>query len=247
MILHLNSITYMNYLMKPMMFVIGLTSPVGAQTSKQGDQPLPPILTQTQKILAESQPDLKVSNNELQNSEPDTSSSSSSSSSLFGLGRNTVAGLSPPELTSAPGCQRCQTHSLEDLGVALPRQPQAAVSDAKPTGLKTELLVFVSLSMPEASLKQLAFEAEQWGGRLILQGLLENSFQKTLPKLQRLQLNLEIDPTLFDLFQINRVPTFVRCRTSTDGPLFPGHDRITGNISLQAALEHFKSLGEQPS
>ena len=113
-----------------------------------------------------------------------------------------------------------------------------------PSPSSTEVLVFVSLAMPESSLKQLAMEAEKTKARLVIRGLLENSFKTTLTRRQELKIPGEIDPTLFELFDVSRVPTFVRCRMTAEGAVKAGHDRLTGNIFLRDALEKFETLGE---
>jgi type F conjugative transfer system pilin assembly protein TrbC len=48
------------------------------------------------------------------------------------------------------------------------------------------LLVFVSFSMPMATLKQLSLQAQEVGGQLVFRGLIKNSFQETIPKLKEL-------------------------------------------------------------
>ena len=104
--------------------------------------------------------------------------------------------------------------------------------------------MFVSLGMPDNSLKQLAIEAEKTKARLVIRGLLDNSFKTTMTRLQELKIPVEIDPTLFELFEVERVPTFVQCRVTTEGAVKAGHDRISGNIFISDAIEKFDRFGE---
>jgi type-F conjugative transfer system pilin assembly protein TrbC len=174
--------------------------------------------------------------------------------SFFGFGQKRVP---EPVFNPSKSCSSCQAQSLESLGQASgrketagrPQRSSKAGSKVSASALTSppftkEVLVFVSLGMPESSLKQLAMEAEQSKARLVIRGLLENSFKTTLTRLQELKIPVEIDPTLFELFDVTRVPTFVRCRMTAEGAVKAGHDRLTGNIFLRDALEKFETFGE---
>jgi type-F conjugative transfer system pilin assembly protein TrbC len=181
--------------------------------------------------------------------------------SFFGFGQKRVP---EPVFNPSKSCSSCQAQSIESLGQASGRKetagrPQrsskagskAPASALTPSPFPTEVLVFVSLGMPESSLKQLAMEAEKTTegqrklkARLVIRGLLDNSFKTTLTRLQELKISVDIDPTLFDLFQVERVPTFIRCRVTSEGAIKEGHDRLTGNIFLRDALEKFETFGE---
>ncbi len=108
-----------------------------------------------------------------------------------------------------------------------------------------KLLVFVSFSMPLESLKALGTHVNQLGGRLVLRGLLNDSFRETAQKLKDLQEEVIIDPPLFEAYQVERVPTFVLRQKDTDRAEEEAvHDRLVGNVSLEYALEQFTSSGE---
>lgn len=123
---------------------------------------------------------------------------------------------------------------------------------------RPRLIVFVSLSMPEAALKSLLTDTQKAGGIAVLRGLPHSDGEAGKPKLLRLFGNkneaaaLGIDPRLFRAFAIQSVPSFVIASgdivlcdgldcTSTPPP----HDRLSGNISLAAALEVFAN-GDGP-
>ena len=108
-------------------------------------------------------------------------------------------------------------------GVAKPSEPE----NFKQT------FIFISLSMPETSLKALYQEAEQQGAVLVLRGLKDNNFKQTAEALTTLGIGVQIDPMLFKKYAIQSVPTFVRTHGSE-------HESISGNISLAYALQRFK-------
>jgi conjugal transfer pilus assembly protein TrbC len=103
---------------------------------------------------------------------------------------------------------------------------------------KDQLLVFVSFSMPEASLKSLAQAAEQHNAVLITRGLYEDSFVKTANKLKDLGIGVDINPELFETYQIDAVPTFVCVKSGR--PLW----RLKGNVTLGFVTKKFK--GQRP-
>ena len=112
-----------------------------------------------------------------------------------------------------------------------------------------EVLIFTSLSVPAASWRQWAREAARAGAPLVLRGVGEGGLPETAKRIgERLggaEVGVAIDPRLFRLFGIERVPAVVvvpggvppcRSRGCTADPA-PAHDRIAGNIGLIAALE----------
>lgn len=96
-----------------------------------------------------------------------------------------------------------------------------------------QLLIFVSLGMPKTTLKALYREAQAQGAVLVLRGLQNNSFKKTTQTLQQLGIALQIDPLLFQKYQIKAVPAFVWV---TDAETHT----LSGNVSLSHALSQFK-------
>lgn len=116
-------------------------------------------------------------------------------------------------------------------------------------------LIFVSFSMPEDSLRALLSEAALTGSPVLLRGLVEDSMQRTAARLGEL-LRIEdhgeaktgkatpsvaIDPTLFERFGVNKVPTFVLpldavAPCTPEGCPVPEHLKIAGDVSLDYAL-----------
>jgi conjugal transfer pilus assembly protein TrbC len=106
----------------------------------------------------------------------------------------------------------------------------------------SELIVFVSFSLGDATLKKLFQDVSKVGGRLVLRGLYKNSFRRTQQKIKDLGIVVDIDPPLFEKFQIQQVPTFVLA-LSSQGETIPEHDILKGNVSLSYALEQFVKEG----
>ena len=112
-----------------------------------------------------------------------------------------------------------------------------------------EVVIFTSLSVPAASWRQWAREAARTGAPLVLRGVGAGGLPETAKRIgERLggaEAGVAIDPRLFRLFGVTRVPAVVvvpggvppcRSRGCADDPS-PPHDRIAGNIGLAAALE----------
>ena len=118
-----------------------------------------------------------------------------------------------------------------------------------------EILLFTSLSVPAASWRQWARDAARIGAPLVMRGVAEGSLRATVKRIgDRLggaEAGVAIDPRLFRLFGVTRVPAVVvvpggvpPCRSPgcSDDPA-PPHDQVTGNIGLAAALEAIAAEG----
>lgn len=123
------------------------------------------------------------------------------------------------------------------------------------------ILVFVSFSMPEESLRQLVLDAHKAQVPVLLQGFVGGSLKETAARMrallgadtgQDLLGGVVIDPRAFRIFRVTDVPAFI----ATSAPLPdcdgldcsappPPHDRIAGNMSLGAALSGLASEGSE--
>lgn len=78
-----------------------------------------------------------------------------------------------------------------------------------------DTIVFVSFSMPDESIKNLLKESAKYEASLVLNGLYNNSMDATLKKLgefinkENNSSGIEINPNLFQEYQIKSVPAFV--------------------------------------
>ena len=102
--------------------------------------------------------------------------------------------------------------------------------------------VFVSFSMPEQLLRQTLTESAKLNIPAYLNGLYHNSMKETAQKIMGLSktvpnLNLQIDPTAFERFGINKVPALVVSNTR-------GFDVIYGNLSLCDDLDRIAGRGK---
>lgn len=108
-----------------------------------------------------------------------------------------------------------------------------------------KLLVFVSFAMPTESLKALNAQVSRIGGKLVLRGLVKGNFRETAQKLKELQIDIIIDPTLFEAYQVSRSPTFIlRNASTTNVEEEVVFDLMTGNVSLEYVLEQFSAHGD---
>ena len=130
----------------------------------------------------------------------------------------------------------------------------AGASPSRPGS--AEVLLFTSLSVPAASWRQWAHDAARIGAPLVLRGVGDGSLRATVKQIgDRLggtEAGVAIDPRLFRLFGIERVPAVVvvpggvppcRSRGCLDDTA-PPFDLVTGNVGLAAALEAVAAEGD---
>jgi conjugal transfer pilus assembly protein TrbC len=97
-----------------------------------------------------------------------------------------------------------------------------------------KLYVFVSMSIPENTLKEISQHIEPIGGSFVFRGLPGGSFPaftKRVSELRKVGISadLQIDPDLFEDYQVEAVPTFVYVKDDD-------HKKIVGNVSVPWAL-----------
>ncbi len=129
------------------------------------------------------------------------------------------------------------------------RHAESLAGNAAGRGGTAQILIFTSLSVPAASWRQWAREAARSGAPLVLRGVgaggLPETAKRIGARLGGAEAGIAIDPRLFRLFGIERVPAVVvvpggvppcESRGCSDDPA-PPHDLVAGNIGLVAALE----------
>ena len=128
----------------------------------------------------------------------------------------------------------------------------ASGSPALPGADEPRLIVFISLSMPEATLARLVDQAARARAQLLLRGLTEGSLPRTAARIQQLigtrPVAVQIDPRAFDRYAIQRVPAFVLARAGGTAIACSGeqcarsedHVVAAGDVSLDYALDHFR-------
>ena len=172
--------------------------------------------------------------------------------SLAGWSRSVIDRALERAGRAAPVTGETGTHAAP---APLPAERHAAgLGQSRPH--TAEALVFMSLAVPEAAWRQWARDAAAAGAPLVLRGVGEGGLRTFVKRVgERLggaQAGVAIDPRLFRLFGIERVPAVVvapggvppcASRGCADDPA-PPHDRIAGNIGLAAALEAVAAAGD---
>lgn len=143
---------------------------------------------------------------------------------------------------------------LDALGPVLGEEPTRPWSLSENSG-PPPLLLLVSFSLPEASLRALAEDAERLQAPLVLRGLVNDSMEDTAQRIaafsKQTGIGFAIDPTLFSRFGADRVPTLIlpleslRACNDHDCPA-PAHVRVTGEASLAYLLEQVERRAAHP-
>ncbi len=111
---------------------------------------------------------------------------------------------------------------------------------------QSDFIIFVSFSMPKDVLKELARQAKEMGGVMVVRGFQNGSMMQT--KQAALDVNKagamwEIHPELFKAFKVESVPTFVVASAEAQSVLDDGcspeatYTSVSGNISAYQALD----------
>ena len=174
---------------------------------------------------------------------------------LQGTEKSELSALKPVEYKPAPSSEPASLANMQGVNLEeMLRRYQKPMAEAKnKTKRLNKLMVFISLSMPKQSLKDLSEQVNRAGGVLVLRGVVKNSITETAKELQKLSdkgVSAVIDPNLFKVFDVQQVPTFVVVPYTTypcsqrDCNFTPQHDRLSGNVTLNYALELISEKGE---
>lgn len=141
------------------------------------------------------------------------------------------------------------TQPADPMQIAQEMKSQIAQQNRNidPTILKSgDLIVFVSTSMPEASLKRIARETAKIGGVMMLRGFVNDSLMQTVSntkELANLGAEIQINPDLFRAYEVESVPTFVlainpQSQAGCVGKaMCQSYVKLEGDASLSAVLE----------
>lgn len=135
---------------------------------------------------------------------------------------------------------------------------QADISD-NPNSTAKGVIIFASLTMPEAALRQLMVQSAELQVPIVIRGVLPGGFAATVAAIQRLvqpnkktaiNSGMAINPLWFKQLNIQHVPAFAAIRPGTCLPKQPCRDSdfdvIVGNLSLYDALATLARDGEVP-
>lgn len=154
---------------------------------------------------------------------------------------------SPVKLDAIP--QPKGSVDVEGLARAYEQHRQAFGNGSRYASDQPALLVFVTLGMPEPTLRLLVDQASRTQAIMVLRGLESASIRRTAARVQQLigerRVEWLIDPEAFDRFGVSQAPTFVLVKA-----LGPTHDcesgicvapdafaSIAGDVSIDYALE----------
>lgn len=161
------------------------------------------------------------------------------------------APLNSPNLEALPKPATQIPVDLEALARGYAGQSDT-MSQAKGLTTGPGLFIFVSLTMPRATLQGLVDQAARAKAAIVIRGFAKGSLRETVSQVQGLigkqQVAIQIDPLAFDRFAISKVPSFVLVRDGTrpvacaSGSCAPADSflRTTGDVSLDYALEHMQ-------
>lgn len=110
---------------------------------------------------------------------------------------------------------------------------------------RSDIVVLVSFSMPEASLKRWVADASRVGAVIELRGLTNQSFQETTQKILALSNHQgaawRINPKDFEQYQVTTVPAVI-----VFNPQLPMQfDSVQGDGTLEAALSRIAEEGQE--
>jgi len=159
--------------------------------------------------------------------------------------------LNSPNLEALPQPATPVPVDLEALARGYAGQSDA-MTRAQGLAAGPGLFIFVSLTMPRATLQGLVDQAARARATIVIRGFANGSLRDTVAQVQGLidnrQVAIQIDPLAFDRFAIAKVPSFVLVRDGTrpvacaSGSCAPADSflRSTGDVSLDYALEHMQ-------
>ncbi|MDE0228837.1 MAG: type-F conjugative transfer system pilin assembly protein TrbC [Spirochaetaceae bacterium] len=144
-----------------------------------------------------------------------------------------------------------------ETAAPLPAERHAAALSAGPPDRpnSAEVLVFMSLAVPETGWAQWAAQTARIGAPLVLRGVSPGGLRATSIEIGRRlgghEAGVAVDPRLFRLFGVERVPAVVAvpggvpaCASrGCAGDAAPPFDAVAGNIGLVAALEAIAAEG----
>lgn len=118
----------------------------------------------------------------------------------------------------------------------------------------SSILLFTSFSVPKESLKGWMRTGAMIHAPMVIRGLVNNSFKETVLKMGELTQDnrggIQLDPTLFERYKIDKVPAIVVTNTSKCSPnqsCIEDYDVIYGDVTLAYALQKIADLGDSLS
>lgn len=109
---------------------------------------------------------------------------------------------------------------------------------------RSPLVIFISFSMPDKSIKAILDDGSKVNAPVVIRGLVDHSFKKTLEKIYSITKNpahsIQIDPESFKRYGISQVPAYLlRENCAQDKDCLEKTHIIYGDIVLENVLQHF--------
>lgn len=117
----------------------------------------------------------------------------------------------------------------------------------------TDLILFLSFSMPDDELAEYSRQAKEAGAVIVLRGMWQGSVTKTQQKAYQVNKPIaqwDINPGVFRKFKVDRVPAIIladakQSQVLEDGCAQPGsYLRVDGTIAVRQALLLMRQQGE---
>lgn len=133
---------------------------------------------------------------------------------------------------------KAQNENKEQIVKNIVNVPRQCLKNTTSVSDSYQVIIFISLSVPEAIWLQLSEELKKIGGIFVLRGLPNNSFKSLayhLLNLKRkgIEAPIQIHPQLFKEHGIEKVPAFLVRNEH-------GFNKLSGNVSLKYALDLFE-------
>lgn len=169
----------------------------------------------------------------------------------MGAALNAVDSAGVPGLPAVPELRHLPQPATKgpDLGeLAQSHRPSRPDALAGRTVDTPELMVFVSFSMPRATLQRIVSQSERSGAVLVLRGLKGNSLTQMGEEVAQLvgsrNVTVLVHPPAFTQFKVRQVPALVLARSAqaaavADDGCAPGSSfiRVDGDVSQDYALD----------
>ena len=109
------------------------------------------------------------------------------------------------------------------------------------------VLIFISCSLPQASLQQYLADAPKYHAQVLMQGLVGNSLKATSTLIKNQNSGLIIEPIIFEKLNIQKIPAIAQLNqramnclnTQNCIPDAKNYDIVYGNVTLDYALKLF--------
>ena len=162
---------------------------------------------------------------------------------------NTAAASAAAKLGSMP----TSSASLSDFTRLTRPGAAKSMQEASKTRPTSDLIIFVSLSMPDAMLMQYAVQAKRFKAVLMMRGFVDNKMSRTretLAKLNAAGAEWQINPDAFKTFKISKVPAIVLATAESSSITEEGcakpetYTSVYGDIDVLSALDKMSLLGQ---